>query len=525
MTNVTDSTRAAAAAAGEAGVRGSYVPGAYAGRHTALEHGSWRAAVGCAAVMVLLGGCAGSAAGGGGQAAVSLAPSPGGSVAAAVGGCCLEEGYEVAERFRVAAITERRFTQDQLWGAMEPSLRSPALRVTEIGRSIQGRPLRAVTFGNGPTTVLLWSQMHGDESTASMALADMMAWFASTDGVQRALRDRIAAGLTVVMVPMLNPDGAELFQRQNAVGVDVNRDAANRATPEARALKALRDSIRPAFGYNLHDQNARTLAGPGREQVAIALLAPEYDETGSFGGARANARLVASTIASVLERAIPGRIARYDDSFNPRAFGDLMQSWGTSTVLIESGALPGDPEKQRLRTLNVVAILSSLDAIVTGRFASADPAIYDALATNSRSAVDVVILGAGLVLPGHAEPLRVDVALNYDDPVARRGPRVREVGDLRLLVALDTVVATGMFLHPDRAMLTERDGRYWLRIDSPASFTLRRGADPASELVPDALPPGKEGLVRGLSMADSLVEAGSAARSPGRCWRYRATGR
>jgi hypothetical protein len=38
-----------------------------------------------------------------------------------------------------------------------------------------------------------------------------------------------------------------------------------------------------------------------------------------------------------------------------------MQQWGTSTVLIESGALPDDPQKQRLRALNVAAILGALD--------------------------------------------------------------------------------------------------------------------------------------------------------------------
>jgi hypothetical protein len=59
-----------------------------------------------------------------------------------------------------------------------------------------------------------------------------------------------------------------------------------------------------------------------------------------------------------------------------------MQRWGTSTVLIESGALPGDPEKQRLRAVNVVAIVSALDAIATGRFRAADPRAYDALPGN-----------------------------------------------------------------------------------------------------------------------------------------------
>jgi len=396
--------------------------------------------------------------------------------------CCAPQASAISERHRVAAIVTRKFTHAQLWSALEPIVRPPGLRVSEIGRSVQGRPIRAITFGEGATTVLLWSQMHGDESTATMALADLLAWFADGKRGDDPFRDRIASQLRIVMVPMLNPDGAELFQRENAIGVDINRDARNLVTPEARALKALRDSIRPAFGFNLHDQNARTLSGEDERQVAIALLAPAADEGRTYGPTRTTARLVAAEIAAVLSAEIPGRVAKYNDAFEPRAFGDLMQQWGTSTVLIESGALPGDPEKQRLRALNVVAILSALDAIATGRHLAADPRSYDGLPTNARAAVDVLVRGGSIVLPG-AEALRVDVALNYEESLARLDPRVREVGDLASVIALDTVDATGLFLHPAPSMLTERGGMRWIRFDTTAVFTVRRTRDATSEVV------------------------------------------
>jgi hypothetical protein len=339
--------------------------------------------------------------------------------------------------------------------------------------------------------VLLWSQMHGDESTATMALADVIQWMGAADPAAREIRDRVARELTVVMVPMLNPDGAELFQRENAVGVDVNRDARRLATPEARTLKGLRDSLRPQFGFNLHDQGARIITGREGRQVAIALLAPAANERRDYEGARGPARLVAAGIAGVLAQEIPGRVSKYEDDFTPRAFGDLMQQWGTSTVLVESGALPDDPEKQRLRAVNVVVLVSALDAIASGRWREADRALYDGLPTNDRSALDVLVRGAHLVLPG-AAPVRVDVALNYDDPLRRTGPRVREVGDLADVVALDTVDATGLFLHPAASSLTARDGdaeRRWLRVGAPAAFTVRRGADPSSEAVRTIGPP------------------------------------
>ena len=417
--------------------------------------------------------------------ATAPAPSSPGSPAAAASRTAADtttftQGLGVARRFRADIIGRRRFTHAELWAALDSVTRSPRLSVRSIGRSLQGREIRAVTFGSGPLRVLLWSQMHGDESTATMALADILGFLAASE--DDPLRARLERALTVTFVPMLNPDGAELFQRENAVGIDVNRDARMLSTPEARALKSLRDSIRPDFGFNLHDQAARTRVGVGGPQAAIALLAPAYDEARSWNGVRTRARHLAAILAHLLAREIPGRVARYDDTFNPRAFGDLMQQWGTSTVLIESGALPGDPEKQRLRALNAAVILAALDAIAAGRLDAVSTAAYDELPENAGGASDLLITGAQLVMPGMA-PLRADVTINFEDAVARSAGRVREVGDLRHTVAIDTLDASGLFLHPTPGSLTRRGAGVWLKVGAPAVFELRRGADTASALV------------------------------------------
>lgn len=391
----------------------------------------------------------------------------------------LDEGLQIADRHRVAAITTRHTTHAEYWEAIAPSLRSPRLRVEEVGRSMQGRALRTVTFGNGPVTVLLWSQMHGDEPTATMALADIFAWMAADAPDPR--RDRIARALTVVILPMLNPDGAERYQRHNAAGIDVNRDARNLSTPEGRTLKALRDRLQPAFGFNLHDQGARTRVGRNGPQAAIALLAPAADADRSYGPVRSRARLVAAGIARTLALALPDRVAKYDDAFNPRAFGDLMQTWGTSTVLIESGALPDDPEKQALRRLHVPAILGALDAIATGAYAAADPSDYERLPFNTGGAVDLLVRGGHLVLPG-MPPLRADVAINYEDAVNRTGGYVTEVGDLSTVVAIDTVEAGGAYLHALEEAIVRDGNHVWLPIGSPAVFALRDGPTATSRL-------------------------------------------
>jgi hypothetical protein len=328
--------------------------------------------------------------------------------------------------------------------------------------------------------VLLWSQMHGDEATATMALADIFRFLA--EATNDPLRERLREQLTIVFLPLLNPDGAELFQRENALGIDINRDARRLVTPEARALKSVHDRFQPRFGFNLHDQSARTRVGDNGEQAAIALLAPAYDAARGYNAVRSDARLVAATIAQLLASEIPGRVARYDDTFNPRAFGDLMQTWGTSTVLIEAGALPDDPQKQRLRAVNVAVILGALDAIATSRFGAAGATPYESLPFNSGGASDLLVVGAHVVLPGRA-PMLADIAINYDDPVARTGARIREVGDLQAVQAIDTIDVAGLFLHPVRQALVNRGAASWLTIGSRAALDVRRGPDPGSALV------------------------------------------
>lgn len=385
----------------------------------------------------------------------------------------------IVERHRVREITQRRFTHAQFWRAVDPSVRSGVFRVAEVGRSLQGRELRTLTFGRGPVKVFMWSQMHGDEATATMALADLFAFLSSSE--PHALRDRLSRDLTVTFLPMLNPDGAEIFQRENAAGIDINRDVRRLASPEARTLKAVRDQVVPDFGFNLHDQNARTRVGNG-EQAAIALLPPASDSARSYGPVRTRARLVAAWLARDFGNVIAGRIAKYDDTFNPRAFGDLMQTWGASTVLIESGALPNDPQKQLLRTYNGAAILGVLEAIASKGYESADPSAYERLPFNRGGAYDLLVMGATIVMPGLGTS-RSDVAINFDDSVARRGGRIREVGDLEEVVALDTLRLDGLFLHPDPESLLVTGGTRWLPLGAPARFIVRESADSTSREV------------------------------------------
>ncbi len=389
---------------------------------------------------------------------------------------------ELHERYCVAGLEEREFSPGTLWQVLGPIIDRPGGPTREeIGRSARGRPLRLVRYGDGPTTVLLWSQMHGDESTATMALADLFHLFDAAP--DHPLVRRIAEELTVVAIPMLNPDGAKHFRRRNAQGIDINRDARRRATPEARALKRVQERFQPEFGFNLHDQNVRTRVAGSDRGAAIGLLAPEFDEAGSENAVRTRAKQVAAFIRGAIEPMVGGHITRYDASFMPRAFGDNMQRWGVSTVLLESGGWKNDPEKQYLRKVNFVGLLSAFDAMATGRYQEADVSQYTSLPKNGRDIYDLLIRGGTVVAP-EVPSYRADIAINYDKPLERTGGHVENVGVLSgFSGARDTLDARDLYIHPEPSAGTNSEREMSLWNGMPARFTVRRGPDPSSEAV------------------------------------------
>ncbi len=379
---------------------------------------------------------------------------------------------------RVSGLDQRRFGPEAYWHILGPILDAgPALVCEQVGESAEGRPLRMVSCGDGEVTVLAWSQMHGDESTASMALADIFSFLARCPA--HPLARSLPRRLRLHFVPMLNPDGAARFQRHNAAGIDVNRDARRLATPEGRALKAVRDRVRPDFGFNLHDQSIRFRVGDSDRMAAIALLAPAFNAGRAINERRATAMRVCGVVRQAIEPLVGGHVARYEDTFNPRAFGDLMGVWGASTILIESGGWPGDPEKQYLRKVNFVGILSALASIADGSHAEVDLALYDGLPPNGRLVSDLLLSGGTLIAPGLA-PIVADVLIEYRDPLARSGATIVEVGDLAEREARETVAVDGLFLVAGKGH-EDSGGRVRLRPGTPADLAIAR--DPAGREV------------------------------------------
>lgn len=403
----------------------------------------------------------------------------------------LEALYDA--RLRLPGLEDRRFQPEQWWAVVEPVLAdAPGLHVEEVGRSAEGRPLRHLAWGEGPTRVLLWSQMHGDESTASMALADLLHLLARHPG--HPLVRRLHATTRLHLLPIVNPDGAARFQRRNAQGIDINRDARALASPEARVLHGLRERIRPDYGFNLHDQRVGYRAGASARGTAIALLAPPSNEARDIDPARARAIQLAVAVRAALEPRIGGHLAKWDDTYNPRAFGDLTAAAGVSTLLVESGGIEGDLQKQQLRKLNFLALAAALDAIATGSHLDLSHAPYDELPANGEVWPDLLIAGGTLVLPGRT-PARADVQVDFSEPLLQRGGSIGDVGDLGHVRARRVIDASGLYVHPlgeDARLAPRAPARLRLTRDPEGRevvWTLAGDIDPATP-TPAASPRG-----------------------------------
>lgn len=259
-------------------------------------------------------------------------------------------------------------------------LRKLGLKVDQVGVSNASREIYQVEWGKGPLKVFMWSQMHGDEPTATPALMDMFASLQKNRDKDWA--KKLAETMTIRAVPMLNPDGAELYQRRNLQGIDINRDAVDLKTPEANLLKRLRDEWSPAIGFNLHNQQELTTAGPVPKQASISLLVVFGDAAKTMNPGQARNQRVASAMVSALNKFIPGHIGRYGDEWTPTAFGDNFSAWGTPTILIETGALYGKDEMFLVK-MNFVAFLTALQSVATGSEATQDPNLYINLPENA----------------------------------------------------------------------------------------------------------------------------------------------
>ncbi|WP_299393384.1 M14 metallopeptidase family protein [uncultured Gelidibacter sp.] len=353
--------------------------------------------------------------------------------------------YDSYSKYKEPSLDKRRIKHDDIQPLINKLKSNPAYTVQKVGESIKGKSISLISVGTGETSVFLWSQMHGDEPTATQAIFDIFNFLNSPDF--KSEKEALLSKLTLHFIPMLNPDGAEVFARRNALGIDVNRDALMLQSPEGQILKRIRDSLDADFGFNLHDQSTYYNAERTPKPATISYLAPAYNYEKDINEVRGNAMKVIVFMNNIIQKYAPGQVGRYNDDFEPRAFGDNIQKWGTSAILIESGGYKNDVEKQEIRKLNYVSILSACYTIANGDYKTIPIEDYEKIPQNDRKLFDLKIerfthklLGKDYILDIGINRLEVEDK-NHEN--FYNVGSIVEKGDLSTFYGYETVDATG----------------------------------------------------------------------------------
>lgn len=350
----------------------------------------------------------------------------------------LLENYSL---YKEKLLVYRHFQPEEFNEILEDiiKVKNSNFKKEKLGQSAQKRPIYHLTFGNGKTSVLLWSQMHGNEPTATMALLDIFHFLENPITEEdKILVETLKNHFTLHFVPVLNPDGTALYTRRTAQGIDMNRDFVQRQTPEANLLIDLAAKVKPHFSFNLHDQRSKYSVGKTPVPTTLAFLAPAFDKETTIkkeGMRRLEAMQVISLMAEGLEKELEGKMAKYDDEFEPRAFGDNFQKLGYGTILIESGHYPNDWEKQEVRKYNYVSILNGLLSVVNGLHKDKSIETYEKLPFNGTQFYDVILRNVEIEFPQFVK-FRADIAFERESKFDTKehqylfASKIADIGDL-----------------------------------------------------------------------------------------------
>jgi hypothetical protein len=301
--------------------------------------------------------------------------------------------------------------------------------IKNIGISVLGKSIHSIKIGTGSKKILMWSQMHGNESTTTKALFDMFQVFAQDKSktIQQILKN-----CTLLIIPILNPDGAKRYTRINANDIDLNRDAKNLSQPESQALRSIFDSFNPDFCFNLHGQ--RTIFGAGNTggSATLSFLSPAQDKACTITETRKKAMEIIAATNKLLQAQIPNQIGIYDDAYNDNCVGDTFQALNCPTILFEAGHYKNDYNREITRFYMFQALLFSVNYISENKVSGVYFEPYLQIPENMKNHFDIIIRNAKVLKDNKNEI--VDVAIQYQEVLNNNAidfvPIVERIGDL-----------------------------------------------------------------------------------------------
>lgn len=273
-----------------------------------------------------------------------------------------------------------------------------AMELEVIGQSVKGRDLYLAKYVSDPTnpTIMFLTQQHGNEQLTTEGTLEVIKHLGS--GRMKGVLENV----NILMVPMLNPDGAmgdvnfslddyiasgdRHLTRYNANNADINRDHVAKSQPE---IQALHENVLSAYNIDymidLHHQGTRS-AVDGK-LVSGSILYPTTADVSEE--VRDGSKRLGAVVYQNVDSTGWGHLGKYvGGTANTIARNGIATEYGISTLLFEMrgmsdhsnpGSVLGQKSNGYLRQQTIRTLESTIKAVADGSVETIDTSFWDTL--------------------------------------------------------------------------------------------------------------------------------------------------
>ncbi|MEB7505437.1 M14 family zinc carboxypeptidase [Arthrobacter koreensis] len=276
--------------------------------------------------------------------------------------------------------------------------KQPAMELEVIGQSVKGRDLYLAKYISDPSnpTILYLTQQHGNEQLTTEGALEFVKHLGT--GKTKGVLD----GVNILIVPMLNPDGAmgdvdfpldgylasgRNLTRANATGTDLNRDHVAKIQPETQALH---NNVMRAYDIDymidLHHQG--TQSERDGQLVSGSILYPTTPNASPE--VVEGSKQLGAVVFNAIDPTGWGHLGRYvGGSAETISRNGIAVEYGISTLLFEMrgmsdhsnpSAVLGQKSNGYLIKQTVTTLDATARAIADGSIDTTDTSLWDTLA-------------------------------------------------------------------------------------------------------------------------------------------------
>ena len=282
-----------------------------------------------------------------------------------------------------------------------------------IGYSVLNNPIYRLRIGKGIKRILIWSQMHGNETTTTKSLIDFYD-FLINDKVGKDL----SAHLLFSIIFQLNPDGSNRFSRNNHNNYDLNRDALNLSQPESKTLMKEFEVFKPNFCFNLHGQRSIYSIGKSTIPASISFLSPSTSKNKILTKSRLISMRLIVGVCDYIKSKYSLVYGRFDDSFNLNCFGDFFTKKRIPTILFEAGHFYNDKYRKFSRELVLQSLIKISLLIKNESYKQIDYKKYYKIESNNDNLRDIIIKNV-TILKNNKLFFAQEIAIQYSEKLVK----------------------------------------------------------------------------------------------------------